>query len=372
MFDFITEKDLRLSLEGDYAEMQRCVEATAWKSVQVLAGSIVEALLVDYLVATPNAARAQSNALRMELADAIKICRAEKVLSERSADLCSVIRSYRNLIHPGRMLRLAESPPTKQTAAVAGALIDMIVEDLASARRASVGLTAEQIVSKLRRDSHVGSIFKHLLMEVREQQKERLLLELLPSAYRDELQAEEFVDVTIQERFVEAHRTVFNSSEEATKRRVADEFVRILREEDGDRITEYCDAFFQASDLRWLQTAHREMVLGHLFNRIPAIHTEATLRFLQGILPFLGAHQVPRWVDAYVRTITHSSRNTPRDLARSHFVGDVIGGTADQWGRIKVRMNDWESTYRQNSSDDRLKLLEELREELDGIFDFGT
>ena len=44
MFDFITEKDLRVSLEGDYAEMQKCVEASAWKSGQVLAGSIVEAL----------------------------------------------------------------------------------------------------------------------------------------------------------------------------------------------------------------------------------------------------------------------------------------------------------------------------------------
>ena len=129
MFDFITEKDLRVSLEGDYAEMQRCVEASAWKSVQVLAGSIVEALLVDYLVATPNPARVQNNPLRIDLADAITICRTEKVLSDRSVDLCSVIRSYRNLIHPGRMLRLAEAAPTNQSSAVAGALIDMIVED---------------------------------------------------------------------------------------------------------------------------------------------------------------------------------------------------------------------------------------------------
>lgn len=82
MFDFITEKDLRLSLEDDYAEMQKCVEGSAWKSVQVLAGSIVEALLVDYLAATPNPTRTPNNALRMDLADAIAICRTEKVLSD--------------------------------------------------------------------------------------------------------------------------------------------------------------------------------------------------------------------------------------------------------------------------------------------------
>ena len=152
--------------------------------------------------------------------------------------------SYRNLIHPGRMLRLAEAAPTKQSSAVAGALIDMIVEDLAKARRASVGLTAEQIVSKVRRDSHVGSTLKHLLTEVKEQQKERLLLELIPSAYQEELRSEEFADAGVIERLVGSHRVVLSSAEESTKRRVPEEFVRVLREEDGERVIEYGDAFF--------------------------------------------------------------------------------------------------------------------------------
>ena len=178
------------------------------------------------------------------------------------------------------MLRLAEAAPTKQSSAVAGALIDMIVEDLAKARRASVGLTAEQIVSKVRRDSHVGSILKHLLTEVKEQQKERLLLELLPAAYQEKLRSEEFSDAGVLERLVDSHRVVLNSAEEPTKRRVAEEFLRVLREEDGERVIEYGDAFFSASDLRWLAAAQREMVVAHLLNRIPTIQTEATLRLL--------------------------------------------------------------------------------------------
>ena len=369
MFDFITEKDLRVSLEGDYAEMQKCVEASAWKSGQVLAGSIVEALLVDYLVATPNPARAPNNPLRIDLADAITICRTEKVLSDRSADLCSVIRSYRNLIHPGRMLRLAEAAPTKQSSAVAGALIDMIVEDLAKARRASVGLTAEQIVSKVRRDSHVGSILKHLLTEVKEQQKERLLLELLPSACQEELRSEEFSDAGVLERLVDPHRVVLNSAEEPTKRRVAEEFVRVLREEDGERVIEYGDAFFSASDLRWLPAAQREMVVAHLLNRIPNIQTEATLRLLDGILPFLENHRVLKWVDSFVRTVTNVSRHTPRKSARDRFVGEVIGASPEVWAKVKERLDAWGTTYRENGSTERLTALEEMCDDAASYFD---
>ena len=267
------------------------------------------------------------------------------------------------------MLRLAEAAPTKQSSAVAGALIDMIVEDLAKARRASVGLTAEQIVSKVRRDSHVGSILKHLLTEVKEQQKERLLLELIPSAYQEELRSEEFADAGVIERLVGSHRVVLNSAEESTKRRVPEEFVRVLREEDGERVIEYGDAFFSASDLRWLAAAQREMVVAHLLNRIPNIQTEATLRLLDGILPFLENYRVVKWVDSFVRTVTNASRHTPRKSARDRFVGEVIGASPEVWAKVKERLDAWGTTYRENGSTERLTALEEMRDEAAGYFD---
>ena len=41
-FEFTTEKDFRDSLTADYSEMRRCYDGENWKSVHVLAGSIVE------------------------------------------------------------------------------------------------------------------------------------------------------------------------------------------------------------------------------------------------------------------------------------------------------------------------------------------
>src|SRR5438477_9425008 len=121
-FDFITAPEFRQSLESDYSEMLECVKAHAWKSAQVMAGSIVEALLIDYLIAKGTGQGTAKDPLKMDLAEAIPVCKADKALSDRSADLSSVVRSYRNLIHPGRMVRLLEEPPNESSANIAVAL----------------------------------------------------------------------------------------------------------------------------------------------------------------------------------------------------------------------------------------------------------
>jgi len=124
-FDFITVREFRESLERDYAEMRACFAAQAWKSVQVVAGSIIESLLVDYLSSTTAVGRPQKDPLRLDLAEAITLCRTEKAISDRTADLCSVIRSYRNLIHPGRAIRLAEPQPSEKSAQIAVSVVDL-------------------------------------------------------------------------------------------------------------------------------------------------------------------------------------------------------------------------------------------------------
>jgi hypothetical protein len=92
-FDFISAPEFRHSLETDYQEMKRCFEIKAWKSTQMLAGSIVEALLIDYLSATKEPTRPARDPLKLDLSEAVQICRTEEVLSDRASDLCSVVRT---------------------------------------------------------------------------------------------------------------------------------------------------------------------------------------------------------------------------------------------------------------------------------------
>jgi hypothetical protein len=105
-FDFISDANFRTSLISDYRELTRCLDTSAWKAVHILAGSVVEAILTDHLMATDYQKRTGKDPLKMDLAGIISACKEENVITDRTADLSSVVRSYRNLIHPGRMIRL--------------------------------------------------------------------------------------------------------------------------------------------------------------------------------------------------------------------------------------------------------------------------
>src|SRR5437764_498957 len=102
LFTFITNEDLRASLEGDYAELETCFKGGAWKAVHVMAGSIVEAVLTDYLLATDYQKKGGKDPQNMMLAGLIEACLKEKIISPRSGELSTAIKEFRNLIHPGR------------------------------------------------------------------------------------------------------------------------------------------------------------------------------------------------------------------------------------------------------------------------------
>jgi len=152
---------------SDYAEFQSSISSQAWKSALVLIGSIVEALLVDHLLSIDYQKTTKIDPLKMQLGELIRACEADKALSSKTVALSTVIQSYRNLIHPGRSIRLEETP-SKSAAVVAGELLQMIVDEISAKRRSQYGFTAAQIVAKLERDESALSIHQHLLKEVPE------------------------------------------------------------------------------------------------------------------------------------------------------------------------------------------------------------
>src|SRR6266568_1052437 len=129
LFDFVSGENFRLSLEADYRELDLTMKAGAWKAVHVLAGSIIETLLVDHLVASGYQKRTSKDPLKMRLEDIIAACKTEKALSEKTEQFSHVIRSYRNLIHPGRVVRLSETVD-ENGATIAHALVNIVIKEL--------------------------------------------------------------------------------------------------------------------------------------------------------------------------------------------------------------------------------------------------
>lgn len=366
-FDYITSADFRVSLESDYAEMRRCAEANAWKSAQVLAGSIVESLLIDYLSSTTNPTRPAKDSLKLDLGEVISICKSEGVLSDRTADLCSVIRSYRNLIHPGRLVRLKEQPPSKTTCDIAIALIDLIVDDIAKTRRAAVGLTAEQILSKIIRDPGCLTILKHLLAEASEQQRERLLIELIPATYFDQLANDDPFDETA-DRLSSAHRITFESVDKSVKERVAQEFVRILKEEDGQRVNQYRAAFFRASDLAYVSQQNQQMVKEHLLGAAPSIHTFHSIHMLEGIGPYLQPDDCVKWLDLFVRTLGSATAKDPvKNKTREALIDTVFFTSKEFDARVTKRLDEWLAHYQRLNNRANAALVKGLQEEIAAI-----
>ncbi len=352
--------------------MRTCTEASAWKSVQVLAGSIVESLLIDYLLTTPNPKRTKKDPLKLDLAEAILICRDEKILSERASDLCSVVKSYRNLIHPGRLVRLQEQAPNEDSANVALALIAMITDDLAKVLRASVGLTSEQILSKIERDSNSITILKHLLAEVSEQHRERLLLELIPTAHQkisDDInpfddEAEELQ--ALAKRLETAYRIILEAVLPDTRKRVALEFVRVLREEDGKRVLQYGNAFFRPADLEFLSAHNVAMVREHLIGNAPSVHTKITASRLSGIAPYLDDSHVAKWLDPFIRTLVSNTKNDSIKQGVRSLLTDEVLKTSDQlYPTICGRLQIWIEHFNNNSEADKSAVIQELKTEIE-------
>jgi hypothetical protein len=71
-FDFVGDEQFRNSLISDYKEILRSLHSGAWKAVHILAGSVVEAILVSYLESIDyQKDHPGKDPLKMELAEVI-------------------------------------------------------------------------------------------------------------------------------------------------------------------------------------------------------------------------------------------------------------------------------------------------------------
>jgi hypothetical protein len=299
-FDFITDESFRDSLERDYREMTGAYESSLWKATHVLAGSIVEAVLIDFLIAAAHVTR--DDGLKMDLAAAIVLAREKKVIDARAADLSTVVRSYRNLIHPGRAIRLQEAVDSN-SARVATALVELICDAVVSVRQNKYGYTAEQIVAKLERDSTAESIIPHLLRDAKEVERERLLLRVLPARL---MQIDAFAPDHLRRAIQVCFRVALGTVPEAVQKRVAQRFVEIVKEESDTVVAEYGAAFFAADQFRYLDPDDIGLVKEHLFGRLRRDRDGRSFSMFRGIGKFLSSTDAYRVADALVRIVALS------------------------------------------------------------------
>jgi hypothetical protein len=111
-FSCISDPALRKVLERDYAEIQRAFNAQCWKSVLILSGGAIEAVLLNLLLqnqsaaqAAPKAPKGKPDISRWDLVDLINVCVEIRLVTNGVEKLSHSVRDYRNLVHPGSEIR---------------------------------------------------------------------------------------------------------------------------------------------------------------------------------------------------------------------------------------------------------------------------
>ena len=298
LFAFITDSALQRGLQADFRELNAAVQGGLWKSAHVLSGSILEAVLCDFLIVSGHKGPGGIDPAQLDLGKLIDACVSEGALSPKVKDLTSALRQYRNLIHPGRAVRLGEEV-SESTAKVVAGVLEIAIGEVVKKKRSIYGYTAEQIVNKLQIDPHAVRLLSHLLDGVREYELRRLLVDVLPNRYAEESLTPSAPHM--KESVKACFHAVFGRTMAATRKEVAAAGVKLLREDSDEAIRGYQDSFFRAAHLEYLDQKERALVKARLLARAEKEVTNCMFDALFGIEPFLRDEELPIYLDFLVK-----------------------------------------------------------------------
>jgi len=360
-FDFIIDEQLRESLESDYRELLACLSSRAWKATHVLSGSIVEALLVDYLL---GAGYDAEDPLKMTLEKLVQAAQAAGVLSQKAADLSSVIRGYRNLIHPGRVKRLDEVV-NEEGAQIAAVLVSLIVREVSAKQAQEYGLTAEQLLTKFEDDPSALAISDHLIGEARPQELERLLVSILPERFFVLFELSELDDISDDGVLTRLSRLYYDAYEAAPteiQQKVAKHYVAVLREQSGRRVEIYEGYLFRGYFLAHLTDAERKLVKDHFFSRLEGQPPKSLIEATEGFSEYLRPGEVNPFVDAFIRLISYTANPSLAETATRTLVAEFHDSLPVKLeARVIARLDNWIDFHKERGRSEAASRVEQIR-----------
>jgi hypothetical protein len=163
-FDFVSDDVLRRIIERDKKELDDALSSNLHKSTTLLAGSLIEAILVDYFLVFETS-HAKDVILHASLGQLMDWALEEKLISQRTFEISNVIKNYRNLIHPGKEYRLSERID-EHSATVAKHLVEMIIQEIGENYSKKLGYKAEAVIAKITIDPSAVSIIKRIVEQM--------------------------------------------------------------------------------------------------------------------------------------------------------------------------------------------------------------
>ncbi len=287
-FDFIASDQMRACLQRDAEELIACLRAGAWKAAHVIAGSLIQATLVDYLANSGHAGAGQ--AARLGFTELLEICRAKEILSARTVELAGFLRPWDEYLSPAAAVRTAATAD-ETSARIAQAVLEIVINEVSSRCREQFHYTAEQAVAKVLSDPTSDAILGYLVTKISRTEMERLLLDVLPKTYLDTLRQEGGNAGPALHRLERCYRLAVDAAPEEVKRAAARRFVDVLENESEFVVQTYQWHFFRGGDLAYLEPEQRAMVVAHLLAVLQQRAPAALAAACEGIGPYLESEQ---------------------------------------------------------------------------------
>ncbi|WP_031388098.1 hypothetical protein [Desulfonatronum thiodismutans] len=257
-FDFISNDTFRNMLERDKREMASCLEAGNFKSVLILSGSIIEAILVDFFLVFLNDKHSSSAILKSPLSKLIDIAAENSLVSDRTKDIATVVRNYRNLIHPGIEFRLKEKVD-KPSAVVATNLVDIMIAELRDVFSEKYGYRADAVIAKVKIDPTCSTIFKHMVSQMIPSEKLKLFCSIPIICENVELE-DDFIN------FVKLHGVIAETIPQNVIKKETEKLNEYLKHKSMEDIFSYLT--FYIKHLNLLENRDRDAVLAYLFGQL--------------------------------------------------------------------------------------------------------
>lgn len=257
-FRFISDEQIRIAVERDKKELDICIEHQACKSALVLAGSIIEAILVDYFLAFPRLNTTPEQVLKETLSNLIDWAEQDRLISKSTKEISTVIRGYRNLIHPGKEYRLKEKVDI-HSAIVASNLVEIVTQEIAENYAKRLGYTAEQAINKVQIDPSCISLFPHIISKMAKVERVKLF-KSIPEVCSNDYNITE----TIVESFIKLHQVLkIDIPQEILISEAQRVYAYIHNSTKRDAL--FFLRFFN-EDLNLLETDQKESVISYLFS----------------------------------------------------------------------------------------------------------
>jgi len=313
-FDFISDDNFRDILQRDFEELNKCIEIKASKSVLILSGSIIEAILTDYFINFPPEDKSPRNILGMTLYDLLELGAKKNLISQSTKELSTVIRNYRNLIHPGREIRKCESFDN-DTAIVAKSLLNIIVRELRENYLNNLGYSATDIIQKLENDSVSQPIFEIILKKIHKNEKTKLYNTLIDYDLDESLSFNRIEDPKKYIRILKPQ-----IDREVIKGQLKKLIYKIETGEEWEVMFYYSLLY---EDLSYLEKENLELVLLYVLN----VLSESTINFAniekyvdKNIYSSFGAHLKTESIKReFLRFVSKLVRNTSENRTLCYF-----------------------------------------------------